>query len=80
MNAAEAKKLLASVQEEDLFEHGELFSRMDPGEPIFWKVLEAIDTPKGRRVTFHLYYRDVFLKSLVGIITTNGKVQWGARL
>jgi len=38
-----------------------------------------VDTEEGRRVTFHLYYRDVFLKSLIGILTPEGKVQWGHR-
>ncbi len=79
MITKEAKHLLSSVNEEELFEHGVLFSRMDPKSGIFWKVLEAVDTDEGRRVTFHLYYRDVFLKSLVGILTPSGTVQWGVR-
>jgi len=79
MNTEQAIQLLSKVDDEELFEHGKLFSRMDKDEPICWKVLEAIDTDEGRRVTFHLYYRDVFLKSLVGILTTDDKVQWGVR-
>jgi len=79
MNTKQARELLGSIQEGELFEHGKLFKRMDPDEPIFWKVLEAIDTDEGRRVTFHLYYRDVFLKSIVGLLTESGKVLWGVR-
>lgn len=79
MNTEEARKLLATVKEGELFEHGILFGRMDPDEPIVWKVLEAVETPEGRRVTFHLYYRDVFVKSLIGLLTGSGRVQWGAR-
>lgn len=75
MNETQAVQLVASVNEEDLFEHGQVFSKMDP-EPIFWKVLEVAETDAGRRVTFHLYFRDVYLKSLVGLITPDNKVEW----
>lgn len=79
MNLAQSKKLLATVKAEELFSEGQLFSRMDKGEPIFWRVLEATDTDKGRRVTFHLYHRDVFLRVLIGLLTPEGKVKWGVR-
>jgi hypothetical protein len=79
MNKAEAVKLLSTVNEEDLFEHGVMFGNMDAGGAIFWRVLEAINTPEGRRVTFHLYYRDIFLKALIGTVSPEGNVQWGMR-
>lgn len=78
MNTTQAAKLLADVNEEDLFEHGSLFSTMDPEGKIFWRVLEVHEEDDGtRRVTFHLYYRDVFLRTLIGFLKPDGRVQWG---
>lgn len=79
MNMKQAATLLETVQDENLVELGRMFSRMDPNEPIFWKVLEATDTPDGRRVTFHLYYRDVFLKAVIGYLAPDQRVSWGIK-
>ncbi|MCK5640962.1 MAG: hypothetical protein KAJ19_09205 [Gammaproteobacteria bacterium] len=79
MNNKQAKKLFKTVKEGDLFSNGKLFGRMDPEQPIFWKVLEVEESDRGLRVTFHLYYRDVFIKSLIGILTNKGQVLWGTR-
>ena len=80
MNNEQAVQLLSTVSEEDLFEHGNVFNKMDTEGKVFWRVLEVhLDKDGTRRVTFHLYYRDVFLRALIGYLTPDKKVQWGVQ-
>lgn len=68
------KAVLSTVVEGNIFEVGELFSKMAPKEKVTWEVLERIKMEDGsERITMHLYILDVFFQVAVGVW---GKGEW----
>jgi len=76
VNLEEQKKILREVKSGDVFETGHMFSHMAPENQITWQVIEAKETEEGRRVTLHLYYQNVFLAPIIGLITKNNSIGW----
>lgn len=72
-------ELFSKLNEGDVFEYGAPFSFDD--EKLVWRCEEVVtkDTADGPvvRYTFHVYFRDVMLRSLVAVVDPdNQKVLW----
>lgn len=65
---------LLALKDGESMEYGELCGGLDSDTPIVWDLLETLDTPEGRRMTFHLYWHEVFFGTLVLLVKADGSI------
>jgi len=66
---------LVAMEEGDIFDAGTVLDNLTDEEGM-WEVLESVDTNKGKRIVFRLYYLDTFIKQIVALVKGENEVSW----
>lgn len=74
--------MFRALEKGNIVEGGRIFKAPLPEEKITWQVIEKVTLIPSNvvRITFRLYYLDVFLSQAVAEISQNEEIQWLGKL
>ena len=70
------REVLSKLNEGDVFEAGD-FLQLDPDERLVWRCEEIVPQGDMLRFTFHVFYMEVMLKSVIAEVSPEfASIKW----